>query len=253
MYTDEQNAVRYASGYVVKVLKKQYEKKKGVKARQFMECLMNMSAREEGNSSSSYYDYTKLWIKLVNRGGLFEVNTDSFLFFRAIEVHVQETLCDNLLSGKMDKNEYLFALLRNEDIHVLWSRLNADIEDTDSSNELLTAIIEKWVTLRGFAQVSSWVEDYKRATTETVKKKKSLRKELAAKSDDTKRGKSDDGAGPSEQKSEDVAKKKVRGKKKLLDREEEIEPKRQNCDDRAGDKKTDESSSGSYLKKLLLS
>ncbi len=29
MYSDEQNAVRYASGYVVKVLKKQYEKKKG--------------------------------------------------------------------------------------------------------------------------------------------------------------------------------------------------------------------------------
>ncbi len=89
MYSDEQNAVRYASGYVVKVLKKQYEKKKGVKARQFMECLMSMSAREEGNSSSSYYDYTTAWIKLVNRGGLFEVNTDSFLLFRAIKVHVQ--------------------------------------------------------------------------------------------------------------------------------------------------------------------
>ena len=59
------------------------KKKKGVKARQFMECLMNMSAREEGNSSSSYYDYTKLWIKLVNRGGLFEVNTDSFFVFQS--------------------------------------------------------------------------------------------------------------------------------------------------------------------------
>ncbi len=28
MYSDEQNAVRYASGYVVKVLKKQYEKRR---------------------------------------------------------------------------------------------------------------------------------------------------------------------------------------------------------------------------------
>ncbi len=61
---------------------------------------MNMSAREEGNSSSSYYDYTTAWIKLVNRGGLFEVNTDSFLLFRAIEV---QTLGDHLLYGKMDK------------------------------------------------------------------------------------------------------------------------------------------------------
>ncbi len=60
----------------------------------------------------------------------------------------------------MDKQGYLSALLRNEDIHLLWSKLSVNIEDTDSSEELLTAIIQKWVTLRGFAQVSSWMEDY---------------------------------------------------------------------------------------------
>ncbi len=165
MYSDEENA----GGYVVKVLKKQYEKKKGVKARQFIECLMNMSAREEGKDCSTYYDYTKAWIKLVNRGGLFEINNDSFLFFRAVELHVQETLRGHLLSGKVDKLEYLSELLRKEDIHLLWSKLCTDIEDSDSSCELLTAIIEKWVTLRGFAQVSSWVDDYKAATAEKVK------------------------------------------------------------------------------------
>ena len=103
MYSDEENAVRYASGYVVKVLKNQYEKKKGVKARQFMECLMNMSAPEEGTDCLTYYDYTKARIKLVNRGGLFEISTDSFLFFRAIELHVQKTLPAYFLSGKIKK------------------------------------------------------------------------------------------------------------------------------------------------------
>ena len=178
MYSDEENAVRYASGYVVKVLKKQYEKKKGVKARQFMECLLNMSARNEGKDCSTYYDYTKAWIKLVNRGGLFEINNDSFLFFRAIESHVQETLHSHLLSGA-DKQEYLSKLLGKEDIQLLWSKLSTDIDDNDSSCELLAAVIEKWVTLRGFAQVSSWVDDYKAATAEKVKKKKALRKSLA--------------------------------------------------------------------------
>ena len=186
MCSDEENAVRYASGFVIKVLKKHYEKKNGVKARQFMECLMSMSASEEGNSSSSFYDYTKAWIQLVNRGGLFEVNTDSFLFFRALEIRVQESLHNHLLSGQADKQEYISAILRNEEIHLLWSKLSTDI-DTNSSEELLVTIIEKWLTLRGFAQVSSWVDEYKRASTETVKKKKALRKDLAAKS-----GKSDD-------------------------------------------------------------
>ncbi len=121
------------------------------------------------------------------------------------------------------------------------------------------------MTLRGFAQVSSSVEDYKRATVETLKKKKVLRKELAAKSGDTnsddgagpsekksKNGagpsekKSEDGVGPSKRKSKEGTKKK---RKKLLAREEVNEPKPQNFDVGAGDKKTDECS---YLKKLLL-
>lgn len=202
MLSDEQNAVRYASGYVVKALKKQYEKKKGVKARQFMECLTNMSAHQEGKDCSTYYDYTKAWIKLVNRGGLFEINNDCFLFFKAIELHVQETLRGHLLSGNIEKQEYLSQLVKEEDIHLLWSKLCADIEDSDSSCELLTAIIDKWVTIRGFAQVSSWVNDYKAATSEKLKKKKALRKTLAKKDSEPKRrkGDDDDGACPGESK-----------------------------------------------------
>ena len=33
--------------------------------------------------------------------------------------------------------------------------------------------------MRGFARVSSWVDEYKAATTEVSKRKKALRKELA--------------------------------------------------------------------------
>ena len=47
------NAVRYASGFLIKELKKHYEKKKGAKARQFMECLIGMSASEEVHSMTT--------------------------------------------------------------------------------------------------------------------------------------------------------------------------------------------------------
>lgn len=178
----------------------------------------------------------------MNRGGLFEVNTDSFLFFRALEIRVQESLHNHLLSGQADKQEYISAILRNEEIHLLWSKLSTDI-DTNSSEELLVTIIEKWLTLRGFAQVSSWVDEYKRASTETVKKKKALRKDLAAKS-----GKSDDSE---KKRKDDTNRKQQKGKRKLLVREEVDEPKRQKIED--SDEKTDGCFSGSYLKKLLSS
>lgn len=58
--SDEENAVRYASGYLVKVLKNQYEKKKGMKGTIYgmSHELMSMSAREESHNFSTCYEYT---------------------------------------------------------------------------------------------------------------------------------------------------------------------------------------------------
>ena len=61
------------NGYVAFKLMKKYKK-----AGQFVECLSSMTI--EG-PESSFYDYTKEWMKLVDRGGLFNINDNSFMFF----------------------------------------------------------------------------------------------------------------------------------------------------------------------------
>ena len=114
---------------------------------------------------------------------MFEINNECYLFFKTIEKHIQATLPGHLLSGEVAKQKYLLQLLNEEDIQRLWTKLKTDIEDSDGSDELLTLILEKWVTTRGFAQVSSWISDYKSATAEQLKKKRSLRKDLAKKSE----------------------------------------------------------------------
>ena len=48
--------------------------------------------------------------------------------------------------------------------------------------DLLYVIIECWVTMRGFALTSTWLEEYKRAT---AKKKKGLHTELRETTQDT--------------------------------------------------------------------
>ena len=45
-------------------------------------------------------------------------------------------------------------------------------------DELLFDLVNMWVTMRGFALVSMWMEGYKRAKDKTVDKSKALRKEL---------------------------------------------------------------------------
>ena len=47
-----------------------------------------------------------------------------------------------------------------------------DIDTRDDSQELLYMMVKKWVTMRGFALASSWLQDHK---------KKASRKELCEK------------------------------------------------------------------------
>ena len=50
--------------------------------------------------------------------------------------------------------------------------------DQEEAVKLLTEIVDMWVTMRGFAITSKWMEEYKKAKKKTTKKSKSLRGEL---------------------------------------------------------------------------
>lgn len=50
-----------------------------VLALKYMEFLNSMN--EEEGSDMEFLQYTKQWIEQVNKGGLFKINDDSYLFF----------------------------------------------------------------------------------------------------------------------------------------------------------------------------
>ena len=171
---EEENAIRYASGYVAMKLRKKFEGKNGEKPSQFMECLTQMS---NIGDDASFYDYTKKWVESVNRGGLFLVNDSTLRFFKSIEVKVQELLPHHLAKSG-DKKSLIRTIVTDPDIEFNWCMLSVDIRKEEDASELLQIIVESWVTMRGFALTSMWLEEYKRATAKNVKKGKSLRKEL---------------------------------------------------------------------------
>ena len=53
-----------------------------------------------------------------------------------------------------------------------------DEEHEDSALELLSHIINMYISIRGFGLCKTWMEEYKVALTTTTKKKKGLRKQL---------------------------------------------------------------------------
>jgi hypothetical protein len=56
LLAEEENIIRYASGYVAMKLGKKFKEQNGEKASQFMECLTGMSVMGD---DTSFYDYTK--------------------------------------------------------------------------------------------------------------------------------------------------------------------------------------------------
>lgn len=81
--TDEENVIRYVAGFVPFKLLKRYEKSSSADAVMFVECLSSLAV---DGDESSLLEYTTKWTRLVNRGGLFEVNDTTFLLFKEIEL-----------------------------------------------------------------------------------------------------------------------------------------------------------------------
>ena len=180
LLADEENAVRYASGYVGMKLMKQLKNVKGAKAAQFRECLSQMSRTGE---DKSFLDYTREWMESLDRGGLFDVSDDTFELVKAIEVKTRKVLPQYLAgSAHSSKKELLELVVCDEMVQLKWKSVGADIVDDEDANDLLHQIVDMWITMRGFSITSKWMEDYKLAKNKTVKKAKSLRREL--KSDD---------------------------------------------------------------------
>ena len=75
----EDNLIRYAAGLVPFKLLKQYEKSSSVDVVCFTESLSSLAVDDD---KSSLLKYTTKWIRLVIRGGLFEISDTEFMLFK---------------------------------------------------------------------------------------------------------------------------------------------------------------------------
>ena len=92
---EEANAMR--CGFVPYRLLRRYEKNSDEKSIQFVECLGNMAA---AGMETNILDYTKEWFDAVNRGGLFPLNDETFMFFTAVEGRVRAQLVKSVLPSE---------------------------------------------------------------------------------------------------------------------------------------------------------
>ncbi len=129
------------------------------------------------SNEESILSYTRKWVNLVNRGGLTTVGDDVYLAFQALEIAVKEFLGRSIPSQKKDKQQVIEYISNDEDVQFFWSCVTGTISE-EGAQELLKAIVNLWITIRGFARAAAYMEAYKISKDKVTGKSKSLRKEL---------------------------------------------------------------------------
>ena len=166
---DEINALRYAAGYVPRVLKKKLLKLAHPLKEDLQLCLLDLL--DDGDEESQD------WVELINCGGLSRVNNNTFEVFVAVEYALRRHL--NVDQAPNLTDHVNSAIIENEDVQFLWSILSSDWDEKTGS-VLLEMVVSQWVKIRAFSVASAWVERYK-FTQKTTQKSKGVRKQLLPK------------------------------------------------------------------------
>ena len=180
---EETNALHYAAGYVCHKLRKRLESSSNPRKEELVLLIMDLSDDDTSDDSGK----VESWTTLIDRGGLFHVSDSTYTLFHAMEEEVRDHLRKMPAHKITDgfKQKLLSSIASNEDVLFYWSMLSADADEEDAQT-LLKMMIELWVTIRGFAFASSWIELHKQASKKTIQRSKALRRNVQDSSSATK-------------------------------------------------------------------
>ena len=170
--SEEQNALRYVGGYVVRNILKQYKRNADNEISDEEVLLYSFSGDEATDNS------TERWTNSLDRGGLWHIKDSVYALFYSFEEELRCLLQTISLQsyGQTTELGLIDSLLTNEEILFHWSLLTPEIDDAKGM-VVLKKIVKLYITTRGHAFASSFMELYKQEK-KTLQKKKPLRSEL---------------------------------------------------------------------------
>ena len=163
----EENSLCYVAGYVWRKLKERLELSSLPSKDDMILCLVELSGDEMDEERG-----TEAWTNLIDRGGLWHINNQTYCLFVTMEEDIQQDLTLASASRQLEeaRKELIESIVQKEDLLFQWAILVAEIE-----NEVLTAVLKQlvnlYVMIREFAFASSCLELYKQFLKKTLQKK----------------------------------------------------------------------------------
>ena len=172
MAADEENALRYASGFVAFKLLRKYAQQTGPdpEAEAVAECLPQMAVP---GKLSSYYDYTTEWLEKVDRGELFCINNKTYWFFKQLEVLTRFHLLNPSAQEPRRSIDGVSDIKTDEDLLFCWYMLAVYVS-AEWADKLLTDTVTLWLPITGHSMATELLKEFKEANYILTRKKKVL-------------------------------------------------------------------------------
>ena len=128
----EEQTLRYVAGFVLYKLLGLVKHKEKPEDKVMEQVLSVWGAKGKfpEHNPMSLFDYTNAWVGKINRGGLYDVLDQFYLFIRTVELLVRRVLNYNLIvthAGEDLREVLLSKLLKHEYVQTYWSTITRHI------------------------------------------------------------------------------------------------------------------------------
>ena len=164
---EEENAIRYVGGYIIRNLKKKKRKDDNIGIA--LNDLVDNECSEEPEESEE-------WIGSIDRGGLIYINNNTFQLLCSIEYCLRGEMNIGNVHNLDDnfKQRMKSAIDSDEDVQFNWTLVSVEMDD-EVADKILDLIVDMWITIRGFSFASSVMEMYKIEKKQGTQKSRRLR------------------------------------------------------------------------------
>ena len=179
---EEENALRYVTGYVCRKVLNSIQSSSLPDKEDLVLFMIELGGDEMDEERG-----TETWTNLIDRGGLWHVNDNTYLIFYIMEEEIRHHFKVKSISklNEETKRSILDAMLANEDLLFQWSLMIEAAEADDSTGmAVLNRIATLYLTVRGFAFASTCMELYKQRHKKQIQKSKALRKKVQTPDDE---------------------------------------------------------------------
>ena len=178
---EEEEVLRYVAGYIPYSLKKKYTKLRHLPEGQAILSVLSSWSKEEGEKDMSFLDYTRDWTALRDRGGLFIINDELYIFIRRIENVARTIFNKNLLVQYCNQNlsnELKNQLSASELISEAWEKITRNLENKSLGEKLKMEIFTKWINIRATAFLKAWLAAQRLKIADDKAKSKKAKKSI---------------------------------------------------------------------------